>query len=264
MEPVFIVSCGRSGSMMLARVLNRIPQCAAFHEPPPYLAHENYRLWKNLIGAQEAHEILRIQRDPLLERVRSENRVYIESSHYLAFFIPYLQERYHPKFIHLTRDGRGFVTSGMGRRRWYFLPRLLRRLQIAIEETFHFHMSRHSLQEYHRLWPPRAARTKVEKLAWLWSEYNLSIKRMLTECNTISIHVKLEDFQDSARDTITVITDYIGVDGRDVLDDMVAICHSRPNVAVKKRFPPPSEWSRETVRQYDRWAAEASAIFGYA
>ena len=190
-------------------------------------------------------------------------RPVVESSHYLSFFIPHLSDRYAPKFIHLIRDGRGFVASGMNRRRWYFLPRPLWLLVIRLEPVLRLRRWQYFKWEYHRLLPPRAARTRFEKLAWLWSEYNLEIDRMLVGCGAAAMRVKLEDFRDDPRQTINMIMSFIGVGSEGLLHDMVRICTSRPNISSRRPFPLPDQWDEPTVWRYQKWAGQASSYFGY-
>ena len=47
--PTFVVSAGRSGSMMLAKVLGLHPEICFFHEPLPQLNTEAYAKWNGRI-----------------------------------------------------------------------------------------------------------------------------------------------------------------------------------------------------------------------
>lgn len=118
LRPCFIVSTGRCGSKMLARVLALHPQLGAFHEPKPWLNTEAYLRWSGRKDPEYAHARLEQKRDDLIEQVDANGLRYIESSHFLSHVIPDLRDRYDARFIHLYRDGRDFVRSGL-ERDWY-------------------------------------------------------------------------------------------------------------------------------------------------
>jgi hypothetical protein len=117
-RPCFIVSTGRCGSKMLARVLALHPQIGAFHEPKPWLNTEAYLRWSGRRNSHYAHARLQLKRDDLIRQVEANDLQYVESSHFLSQLIPELRARYNARFIHLYRDGRDFVRSGL-ERPWY-------------------------------------------------------------------------------------------------------------------------------------------------
>lgn len=103
---------------MLARVLALHPELGAFHEPKPWLNTEGYLRWSGRKDSEYVHFRLGQKRDDLIEQVDANGLRYIESSHFISHFIPDLRDRYDARFIHLYRDGRDFLRSGL-ERDWY-------------------------------------------------------------------------------------------------------------------------------------------------
>ena len=161
-KPCFILSTGRCGSQMLARVLALHPHILSLHEPQPYLRPENYLAWEGEANPLKVAKWVELKRDWLIKEADNNGFMYVESSHFLSFLIPHLDTLYKPRFIHLVRDGRDFVRSGMSRK-WY---------------TDHDGPSAlpNTMAEGHRLDPPPEADTRFKKISWLWAETNRKIR----------------------------------------------------------------------------------------
>lgn len=248
---------------MLARVLALSDEIQTTHEPHPRLTYENYLLWAGRLSPERAQTLLARHRDPLVHAARERGGLYVDTSVYLTFFTPHLHTRYQPKFIHLLRDGRDFVRSGMSRKNWYALPRPLRRAQMAMVDALPFRPRLNARREYLRLWPPEDAGTKLEKIAWLWAEYNTRIEQMLDSCGSTHLQLRLEDVQSDPRAALTRVLEYIGATDLTRLAEMVALCETRPNRTTEAGFPAADEWSAEQRAQYTQWAGTAAAHFAY-
>jgi len=117
--PVFVVSTGRVGSTMLAQALAIHPDLLTFHEPQPHLNVEAFRAWEDSISTDRLHERIEEKRSSFVEQAGWNRCTYVESSHYGAHLVQELHELYGARFVHLHRDGRAFVRSGLERDWWY-------------------------------------------------------------------------------------------------------------------------------------------------
>ena len=106
---IFISSSGRSGSKSIASTLNNVDNVKAFHSPFNF---ENYNCCKYLSQLEEVKK----QRKKLIESVINNNYNYIESAVCIRYCIEDLVKLY-PEctIVHLVRDGRDFVRSGLNR-----------------------------------------------------------------------------------------------------------------------------------------------------
>lgn len=118
-DTVFIFNTGRCGSQSIAKSLNTINEISAVHEPQPVLARENILKWlDNMYGYEyflpNTCGMLKKARGKEIKKVHKEGQIYIESSHFLSMFILDLYKLYpNALFIHLIRDGREVVRSGL-------------------------------------------------------------------------------------------------------------------------------------------------------
>jgi hypothetical protein len=259
MVPVFVVSSGRVGSMMVARLLEGLPGVAAHHEPRPFLLDLNYRAWRGTLDPEEALRALHARRDAMIEDARRKDLVYFESSHQLTFLVPAIAQAFRPRFVHLIRDGRPFVRSGLARG-WFILPKPARLGMLAVARAST--AVGYPVWEYemHRLWPPRSARSRVARVSWLWAQYNLAIDRGMRESGAESIRMRLEDFETAPEAAIDRLLTFVGLAPGDRLPELAERCRARPN---KTERPLDERWTDEDEADYQRWAGPAARYFGY-
>lgn len=245
--PVFVVSTGRAGSQMLARALAKVPGVLALHEPKPHLITEGYLRWKRGISSEEAARCIRSKRSDLIDQVAQSGLTYIESSHYCSHLIPELARLFDARFVFLHRDPRGFTRSGLARPGWYsakgpaerFKSLIRQRLKVGAEVGYYWHD--------HRLDPPAHLSTRMEKIAWLWTEMNRVIVRDL---EAVAPDRKLEFRLDAVGpESFGALLAFVGGDGRDAstLDAMLAVAERKPN---KRKHQPASveDWDEEAFR----------------
>lgn len=260
--PVFVLSVGRSGSNMLGDALACSSKLQAAHEPAPHLLDINYRAWHGNISHDEIQDALATRRDSLLARAEAAGQLYVESSHYLSFLVPALVERYNARFIHLIRDGRTFVPSAM-QRGWYKWPKPLRWARLQLGQRMMLRPDPSVQWECHRLWPPAEATTQIQRLAWLWSEYNLGIRRQLQALNTPTLTVRLEDIGRDPKTELTRVLSFVGGGAIQDLDAIVAKAAAKPNRTEKSGQKPRGPLSEDELAQFLRWGNAALHSFGY-
>lgn len=257
--PCFVVSAGRSGSMMLARVLALHPDVGAFHEPRPWLNAEAYLKWRGRRSSKDIHAVLRKKRDDLIEQVEANRLTYVESSHFLSHLIPELAERYDARFVHLFRSGRDFVRSGLDRN-WYRRKTFRARIDTWLRRTTGLEVGNSFCD--HRLAPPRLG-SRLARIAWLWAEINGCILQgfeRLPAARTMA--VRLEDF---GRSSLLELLAFLSVEAENsVVDEMLRLAAREPNRTKDPSAPPPEEWSEEAEEAFRRLAGPMMAKLGYA
>lgn len=257
-RPCFIVSTGRCGSKMLARVLALHPEIGAFHEPKPWLNTEAYLRWSGRKSSGYADARLEQKRDDLIEQVDANGLWYIESSHFLSHLIPELRDRYSARFVHLYRDGRDFVRSGM-QRAWY-CGRTLAPVRSAIRRMTGLEVGNSFVD--HRLDPPSRYDSRFERIAWLWAEINSEILDHLEGVPDEDWReVRLEAF---GEDTIRGLLRWLGHPAEDrLVDEMREMGTEKPNRTEDRQVSPPEEWSGVRTNRFRTIAGDMMRRLGY-
>lgn len=248
--PVFVVSTGRAGSTMLAQTLGVHPDLLTYREPQPHLNVEAFRAWEDSISTDRLHDRIEEKRSPLVEQAGWNRCTYVESSHYGAHLIQELHELYEARFVHLHRDGRAFVRSGLERCWWYpesygdvfhrstfggmweheVLRRLRRRGLLDVGFSWNDH----------RLKPPNGMETRLEKISWLWQEINRTILDQLAELPADSFSMALEEFSE---DVLASLLDFVGVSSNaELLAQMTEVGEQKPNRTETRAVPPFEQW----------------------
>jgi hypothetical protein len=105
----FVITCGRSGSTSLARILDTATNGRCLVEPVPNLCIETRDMMEGRLA--NPREVLVKQVLPRVAEVLDQGDIYGEKSLNLGPFIPHLYEMLKCKFVLLIRDGRDVVTS---------------------------------------------------------------------------------------------------------------------------------------------------------
>lgn len=195
-QPVFIVSTGRSGSTTIARVLSQHPSVTCYHE-------RRFQLVR--LSAEYAHG------DKTDAEVKTELKalygnsspypegVYGESDHHLFNMVSLLAALVpHSKFVWLIRDGRKVAASTTGRQ-WY---------QPTWEtEARPVRKGSGGLWDYYRIQGHRCGAVSAEEWAamsvfakncWYWSYVNTRIQEQLEQLPRARwMQVRLEELGES-------------------------------------------------------------------
>lgn len=183
----FIVSTGRTGTKFLAEFLNKFEGIEARHEPRPHflkLANE-YAVGK--IDFDTTKKRIGRLRKIILRELRKLNAdVYVESNNRLFSLIPVLRAIFKDsKIIHIVRDGRDIVRSGMSRM-WYKPDDPFSRIKATDFPG----------DPYFEEW---GNMSRFEKICWWWQKKDSFIYEAVKDRKDC-ITVRFEDIFDSDRD----------------------------------------------------------------
>jgi hypothetical protein len=239
-KPIFVVSTGRSGSNMIASVMAMHPSILGLHEPRPLMNLEAYSYWSGKIKRNRIQESVIHKRDHLIHETIKNNYIYLESSHFCSHLIPILYEKYDAKFIHLIRDGRKFLISGLNRD-WWFSSRSDKNQTEIVVDSIKVYFRRKLFIDIgrewhdHRLDPPKKYKSKLEKTSWLWLEINEAILNSLKDVPAEDqITVRLEDFN---KEKIVEILNFINLNyDIEILEKMYLKSVEMPNKTRTKRI----------------------------
>ena len=168
---VFVLSTGRVGSKTLASLLSQSDNLLTFHEPKPKLfslscCAYKYRHILNLkdtIVCDIFKTSFLTARDNLLSRAVYLSRGYVETSPQGTFLAPIIHQLIpNSKFIHLIRDPKDVIRSGM-RRGWYQ------------GHAYDFCRIQPSLKVDKEKWETYNA---FQKNSWLWVETNTLFQQL--------------------------------------------------------------------------------------
>lgn len=249
---VFVLSTGRAGTRTLAALLRLAGNVIVYHEPKPPifgLSSLSYQYKDNdLANVILRESFLTLRKNQLLHSLRC-NRGYVETGPDSTFLAPVILEALHNvKFIHLVRDPRDVVKSGM-RRGWYEghpydNTRITPRKGTAYQ------------QEWDNL-------TSFQKNLWLWNETNSWI---LDFCNRLQadhrILIHSEDIFGAHAGTIEEIFSFIGSEPpaeRKILH----ILGKKINAQKTNHFPDASDWTEDMINDLKTFCGQTAKILGY-
>ena len=271
-SPVFIVSTGRAGSQMIANALARHPRLCALHEPPPHLNAEAFVSWSRrgnlpswrtrlISHRRDALEsTTRRKRELMIRQIIGNGYVYVESSHFLSHLIPELSSAFGGRFVHLYRDGRHFVRSGL-QRDWFTKTTLSQDLVAWIRRRYLVELGRTSKD--HLLSPPPEFRTRFEKIAWLWVEINTVILdglESIPDGRKFALPVEA-----LSAGTLEGLLGFIGVSSdAPTVEAMLEVASRKPNrTPGNPTQPPPDSWSDRERQRFNEIAGRMMVRLGY-
>lgn len=249
---VFVLSSGRAGTKTLAALLSLAKNIIAYHEPKP-LMYGLSRLTYQRPDNDPAYVILReaflTLRKSQLDYSLSCNRGYVETSPQSTFLGPVILKAIpEVKFIHLVRDPRDVVSSGM-RRKWYEghpydNTRIIPRQGAAYQK------------EWDNL-------NSFQKNLWLWNETNrwiLDFSNRLSADHRILVHS--EDIFGAFEGTIEKIFSFIGSE-MPAERKILHILGKKLNAQKTVNFPNPSDWTEDMINDLKTFCGQTAKILGY-
>lgn len=166
---VFFLSTGRVGTKTIAALASLSEHVIAFHEPAPKLyglSNICYQTFDENRNLELFKEAFLTARKDLFNYTLSFNKGYVETSPQVTFLAPIIRSVMpEAKFVHVIRDPRSFIRSGM-RRRWYVdHPMDNTRIKPPLSSE---------LCDQWQHWSP------FRKIIWLWQESNLWIDKFMS------------------------------------------------------------------------------------
>ncbi|MEL6820596.1 MAG: sulfotransferase [Calditrichota bacterium] len=240
--PCFVLSTGRSGTLLLTRILELADNAAPLHEPRPELFRASKRAYEEIHQQPDLFKevLLSAREEYLLAAARRKQR-YIETNNQISFFAPIIPQLFpNAVFIHLVRHPADFVRSGM-RRNWY--------------TGEHSHdigritpISGDLVSEWTSL-------SRVEKIAWLWNETNEFIETLVKEWPERFLQVRAETLFASTEESKRIF-DFMELNGynRHAVD---RILQKPANPQRKGNFPKYNQWTDEDKAGLRRFATLA-------
>ena len=151
--PVFVLSTGRCGTLLLTELLSISKDLAPVHEPFPELSFHSALAFKEPqtnFGLKLAIDAARYE---VIRNSYLIGKRYVETNNRVTFFAWYLTELYpKAKFIHLVRNPTCFIKSGVVRD-WYSGKTLYDEGRIRNDQLFEVF-------------------NQQQKIAWLWAQTN--------------------------------------------------------------------------------------------
>jgi hypothetical protein len=250
---VFVLSTGRTGTETMAALLSLANNVVSLHEPTPKLygiSRIAYEHFSDPFAQKMLAEVFNILRGELLSMSLDSGLGYVETSPQVTFLAPVIFAAYpNARFIHLVRDPREVVRSGM-RRKWF---------------------DGHFSDEY-RITPvlksPAATKwgsyNPFQKILWLWSETNQWISQFLITLPPQNKAVfRSEDVFSGDPEIIHKLFDFINspVPSK---EKITRLLRKKMNAQTSGTFPTSSNWTAEMQQDLKDIAGEAASEFGYS
>ncbi|ADL13648.1 sulfotransferase [Acetohalobium arabaticum] len=245
-DKYFIISTGRTGTKFFAKFLDEFSDIYSIHEPEPdsTLVRLAIDYARRKISKQNAIEkVEQIRRAMCKDVKRKKASSYIESNNRLFSLIPVLREVFEDiKIIHIVRDGRDYVRSGMSRD-WY------------VEEDDAYRLQANYFEEdkYYNQWTNM---TRFEKISWMWQKKDKFIYRSVKKADD-SITVKFEDiFKDEDYKGLYRIAEYINLPENELKQMIDKMMNKRVNSTKEYAIPHWTEWNQKLRNKFDNIAGE--------
>ena len=247
-RPVFILSTGRCGTLLLNRILLLSPNVSAFHQPRPEMVRVSKLAYERVYESPEIfEEVFRTAREELMLEVAKAEKVYIETNNRITFLAPIISNVFPSSvYIHLVRHPGDFVRSGI-RRKWYSGTHehdLGRIVPIA-------GVNKENWMKY----------SEIEKIGWLWNETNQFIEQFKKNGPTENfLFVKAEElFNNTAvSEKIFEFSGLIGFNEKKILK----IIEKPVNVQRKGQYPLYKDWNEQDKEKLRNTAVLAES-YGY-
>lgn len=247
-RPCFVLSTGRSGTLMLTRLLESSQQVMAVHQPRPELIRPSKLAYEHIAKSPDVfREVFKSAREEYLLDAMRRQKTFVETNNRITFFAPVIKAVF-PRsvFIHLVRHPGDFVRSGI-RRGWY--------------SGTHDHDIGRIIptdSELTQKWPDL---TQIERIAWLWNETNRFIEEFKTSLPPEEVLlIRAEDLFAEVS-IVKQIFDFLHLG--DLSDKAVSNVLKRPaNVQKKGAFPPYASWKKAEKREL-KAMAQLSPQYGY-
>jgi hypothetical protein len=232
---LFTLSTGRSGSKMLATILNNSESIIAIHEEKPHLFDLRTQVYqKEQFYHQELQDkIIAGQRFKIYHKAIVEKKLIADTSPFLSFFSLILAEIFpNSKFLFVYRKPEEFVRSGM-RRGWYLNhPNDIYRLKPK-PNSMEF--------KYWGEW------SQFKKICWLWSEYNTICHNLITQLPVNrKMIMPISNFWEDPCVSFKKLFEFINV--QPLPEDLIRAKIGKPiNAQANGNYPEIDSWSKEQI-----------------
>jgi hypothetical protein len=248
---VFVLSTGRVGTQTLAFLLKLGRGIYAYHEPKPYLyalSKLSYQYCTDPAALEILCEAFLIARHEKLNYALSCDKGYVETSPQVTFLAPaILAVVPSVRFIHLVRDPRDVVRSGM-RRHWYDGN--------SYDKT---RISPHPDSLAGQQWENYDT---FQKNLWLWVETNRWILDFSMGLRERVLLVQAENIFNASEEILEDLFDFVGITMPSERK-IQRVLHKKLNAQKRGAFPQVSEWSVEMRSNLIAIAGDIAGQLGY-
>lgn len=226
-RPCFVLSTGRSGTLLLTKLLELSPHIAVVHQPKPELVRASKLAYEQIKHSPDIfRETFKSAREEYVLEALMHHQVFVETNNRITFFAPTIRDVFpNAVFIHLVRHPGDFVRSGI-RRHWY-------------SEQHEHDIGRivPCSGDIKNRWP---SLTAIEKIGWLWNETNQFIEDVKKKLSSEDVlFVRAEQLFNDVGVTQAI---YKFLQQECPLLSLIKKKLKPTNVQKKGDFPPYSEW----------------------
>jgi len=245
----FVLSTGRCGTKLLAKILAKSRQIYSVHVGTPELVAASVQAYMKINTDVEAVALAVLgARFDLLQEAWARGRMLVETNPRLTFFSPAVSRLFEKsKFIHLVRHPGDFARSIL--RRHYYTDEMIADFLLRPRED----------SPVHAQW---AQMSRTEKVAWVWNEVQCfaeSFKKEVGDDRVLT--VRSEDLFSDV-DTTCSVFEFLGV-GVPLSRRKIARLIARPVNAKKGgTLSAFRSWPDEEKNALKRWLTIASE-YGY-
>ena len=259
-EPGFIVSTGRTGTLRLAEVLAEATESVlVLHEPPPDLFDLGEAVACGDLGFDSAARSLRRLRQPQANRLRRQGSdAYVESNNNAGYLPQVIRAVFsEPRFIHVVRDGRSTVRSLYSN----VVPSRRSARHNALFMDHDDHRCRLSALDFpdDPLSGEWQELSRFERVCWYWAKKNALIREALGDADDFLV-IRFEDLFDreAGFPGFWRMVEFLGLRSRLTRSegDVRALLTKRSNRADRYLLPPHDEWSTDLRDRFLRIAGE--------
>ena len=250
-QPVWVLSTGRTGTNTMTELLKLAPGIDAFHEPAPELFQFSYDYFMNQIDRREARKSLIYLRDELVFRSVRDGFIYVETNNRVAYIADLLLQLYpNSKFIHVYRNPYDFIRSGM--RRHYYSGHM--------RDYARVHPSESDLS--YDDWPNFS---DLQKVAWNWKTVNRHCLRFMEKIpDEQKMSFSSESFFEAQPSLTKRLFDFIGPSNyHPPSNDIRGVMGQKHNAQTKGRFSKPTDWNDHKIEQVNKIVAPVAKKLSY-
>lgn len=246
-DSCFIISTGRTGTKFLAKLFDQFDEIFSVHEPEPEFLRLGIKYAKEKYNFVKIKKEIDMNRRAWCKKVKREGcKTYIESNNRLfSLMNPLINIFDSPKIIHIVRDGRDYVRSGMSRHYGgYYSERDINpRLQANYFPD----------DPYYDEWKKMS---QFEKICWLWQKKDGFILNDVENYDN-AITVKFEDiFIKDGYPGILKMAKFLGFGKKKLKSEFVEMQSNKINKSKEYKIPKWEEWNQNMLKKFDEIAGE--------
>jgi len=230
--------------MSLSKAIAQVPGVKSVHGPRPQLDKENCLKYHGQLENSTA--IIKAKRGKIIDSAINNGLHYVENSWFMSALAEEFVELYPEcKIVHLIRDGRDFVRSGVNRPWFNENHPLWKRWQSAI--------GRWNRDKWN---PPSDCKTAFEKICWLWAEQQRIIELGLSNIPEKNRSGRVY-FEDLISGKINWFLERIGLEANN------EIVMKKVNSSRKHKMQKWPEWDSELIESAKRWMGKTLTKYNY-